>query len=94
MRRRDLLNAGLAAAATLAAPRIARADSTKTLRFVPTSDLAVLDPVVTFKLQESIEQLDEKRLMDFAAENTFEDEVGLGIREYWPHGEILSQATA
>src|SRR5438128_5384288 len=48
MRRRDLLNAGLAAAATLAAPRIARADSTKTLRFVPTSDLAVLDPVVTF----------------------------------------------
>src|SRR5438128_5754900 len=48
MRRRDLLNAGLAAAATLAAPRIARADSTKTLRFVPTSDLTVLDPVITF----------------------------------------------
>src|SRR5258707_9043010 len=48
MRRRDLLNAGLAATASLATPRIARADTAKTLRFVPTSDLAVLDPVVTF----------------------------------------------
>src|SRR5258707_10640174 len=48
MRRRDLLNAGLAATASLAMPRIARADTAKTLRFVPTSDLAVLDPVVTF----------------------------------------------
>src|SRR6266446_9244103 len=48
MRRRDLLNAGVAAAAALAMPRIARADKAKTLTFVPTSDLAVLDPVVTF----------------------------------------------
>ncbi|HYU11634.1 MAG TPA: ABC transporter substrate-binding protein [Stellaceae bacterium] len=48
MRRRDLLNAGLAATAALAMPRIARADKAKTLTFVPTSDLAVLDPVVTF----------------------------------------------
>src|SRR5216683_1870459 len=48
MRRRDLLNAGLAAAAGLAMPRIARADKAKTLVFVPTPDLAVLDPVVTF----------------------------------------------
>src|SRR5580704_17588134 len=48
MRRRDLLNAGLATAAALAMPRIARADRAKTLTFVPTSDLAVLDPVVTF----------------------------------------------
>ena len=48
MRRRDLLHTGLAAAAALAAPRIARADKAKTLAFVPTSDLAVLDPVVTF----------------------------------------------
>jgi peptide/nickel transport system substrate-binding protein len=48
MRRRDLLNAGLATTAILAAPRIARADKAKTLAFVPTSDLAVLDPVVTF----------------------------------------------
>src|SRR5436189_4926895 len=47
MRRRDLLNAGLAATAVLAAPRIARADKAKTLAFVPTSDLAVLDPVVS-----------------------------------------------
>src|SRR3984893_7650744 len=48
MRRRDLLNAGLATGAALAMPRIARADKAKTLTFVPTSDLAVLDPVVTF----------------------------------------------
>src|SRR5438105_15454291 len=48
MRRRDLLNAGLAATAALAMPRLARADKAKTLVFVPTSDLAVLDPVVTF----------------------------------------------
>jgi len=49
MRRRDLLKA--AAATTLAtglAPRLARANRAKTLIFVPTSDLAVLDPVVTF----------------------------------------------
>src|SRR5437868_315948 len=51
MRRRDLLHTGLAAAAALAAPRIARADSTKTLRFAPTADLVVLDPVVTFNRQ-------------------------------------------
>src|SRR5204862_660379 len=48
MRRRDLLNAGLAAATALAMPRLGRADRAKTLTFVPTSDLAVLDPVVTF----------------------------------------------
>src|SRR5258707_14350474 len=48
MRRRDLLTAGLVTPAVLAAPRTARADTAKTLRFVPTSDLAVLDPVVTF----------------------------------------------
>src|SRR5437868_15038154 len=48
MRRRDLLHTGLAVAAALAAPRIARADKAKTLAFVPTSDLAVLAPVVTF----------------------------------------------
>src|SRR6202048_432810 len=48
MRRRDLLNAGLATAAVRAAPRVARAEAGKPLRFVPTSDLAVLDPVVTF----------------------------------------------
>src|SRR5262245_4227608 len=29
--------------------------------------------------------------MDFAAEDTFEDEVGLGIREYRPHRDILPQ---
>src|SRR3982751_3425808 len=49
MRRRDLLKA--TAATTLAtglAPRLARANRAKTLIFVPTSDLAVLDPVVTF----------------------------------------------
>jgi peptide/nickel transport system substrate-binding protein len=47
MRRRDLLQAGLTTVAALAAPRIVRAESTKKLRFVPTSDLTVLDPVVS-----------------------------------------------
>src|SRR5204862_1855950 len=48
MRRRELLKTGAAAVAALAAPRIGRADKAATLTFVPTSDLAVLDPVVTF----------------------------------------------
>src|SRR5436309_73245 len=52
MRRRVLLKSGLAAAASfaalLAAPRLARAAKASTLTFVPTSDLAVLDPIVTF----------------------------------------------
>src|SRR6202047_3384765 len=47
MRRRDLLRAGFATFASLAAPRIIRAEGTKKLVFVPTSDLTVLDPVVT-----------------------------------------------
>src|SRR5437868_5169385 len=51
MRRRDLLHTGLAAAAALAAPRIVRAESAKTLRFAPTADLVVLDPVITFNRQ-------------------------------------------
>src|SRR5437868_6939950 len=52
MRRREMLKTGLAAAASfaapLAAPRLARAAKASTLTFVPTSDLAVLDPIVTF----------------------------------------------
>jgi peptide/nickel transport system substrate-binding protein len=52
MRRRELLKTGFAAAAAfaapLAAPHIARAAKAGTLTFVPTSDLAVLDPIVTF----------------------------------------------
>jgi len=49
VRRRDLLKAAAATTfATGLAPRLARADRAKTLVFVPTSDLAVLDPVVTF----------------------------------------------
>jgi peptide/nickel transport system substrate-binding protein len=49
MLRRDLLKN--AAAATIAAgvtPRLVRAERSKTLVFVPTSDLTVLDPIVTF----------------------------------------------
>ena len=46
MRRRNVLRTA-AALVALAAPRIARPDSTKILRFVPTSDLVVLDPVFT-----------------------------------------------
>src|SRR5438874_11507736 len=53
MRRREMLKTGLVAAAffaaPLAAPRLARAAKASTLTFVPTSDLAVLDPIVTFK---------------------------------------------
>ena len=48
MRRRDLLKAGLGAAGALAAPRIVGAAAANKLVFVPTSDLTVLDPVVTF----------------------------------------------
>ena len=43
------------------------------------------------ELQEGVEQLDEERLVDLAAENALEDEIGLGIREYWSHGGILPQ---
>ncbi len=43
MKRRDLLK--LAGAAGLAAPAIASAQGTQTLRFVPISDLALVDPV-------------------------------------------------
>src|SRR5437660_344563 len=48
MRRRDLLKAGLGTAGALAAPRIVGAAAANKLVFVPTSDLTVLDPVVTF----------------------------------------------
>jgi peptide/nickel transport system substrate-binding protein len=47
MRRRDLLTAAAASAAALAAPGIGRAERPNKLVFVPTSDLTVLDPVVT-----------------------------------------------
>lgn len=45
-RRRDLLTVAGASLAALAAPRIGRAQRPNKLVFVPTSDLAVLDPVV------------------------------------------------
>ncbi len=44
MRRRHFLRG---AAAVLAAPGIARAASATTLRFVPYTDLAIIDPLVT-----------------------------------------------
>ena len=47
MLRRDLLKAGIGAAAALAAPRIGGAAAAKTLVVAPTADLVVLDPVVT-----------------------------------------------
>src|SRR6201987_5001473 len=48
VRRRDLLKAAAAATFTItAAPRLVRADRAKTLVFVPTSDLTILDPGVT-----------------------------------------------
>ena len=51
MCRRDLLKAGIGAAAALAAPRIGGATAAKTLVVAPTADLVVLDPVVTFNRQ-------------------------------------------
>ncbi len=49
MRRRDFLGAMGAAATSLplAAPRIARAQAARPLRFVPSSDLAIIDPIWT-----------------------------------------------
>jgi peptide/nickel transport system substrate-binding protein len=53
MRRRDLLRsslgAGLGAAigSSLGLSRIARAQGTQTLRFVPQADAAILDPMIT-----------------------------------------------
>src|SRR6516164_7600169 len=47
MRRRDLLRAAGASLAALAAPRIGRAAKANKLVFAPTTDLTVLDPVVT-----------------------------------------------
>src|SRR5436190_3926 len=51
MRRRDLLKVRLGAVGMLAAPRITRASAASTLVVVPTADLAVLDPVITFNRQ-------------------------------------------
>src|SRR5437870_7891400 len=47
MRRRELFKAASASLAALAAPRIGRAERPNKLVVVPTSDLSVLDPVVT-----------------------------------------------
>jgi peptide/nickel transport system substrate-binding protein len=51
MRRRDVLKAGIGAAAALAAPRIGGAAADKTLVVARAGDLVVLDPVVTFNRQ-------------------------------------------
>jgi len=45
MQRRELLRGGMAGAAALAAPRLARAAGADTLIFAPQADLAQLDPV-------------------------------------------------
>ena len=45
MRRRTLLGTSLAA--SLAAPRIVRAQAATTLKFIPYADLALLDPAVS-----------------------------------------------
>jgi peptide/nickel transport system substrate-binding protein len=47
MKRRDVIKSTLAGAAALAAPRIARAEAQKVMRFIPQADLASLDPVWT-----------------------------------------------
>ena len=47
MKRRDVLKSGLAGAAVLAMPRLARSEAQSTITFVPHADLASLDPVWT-----------------------------------------------
>ncbi len=47
MRRRDLLKSALAGSAALAAPRIAQAEGSRLLKFIPHADLVSLDPVWT-----------------------------------------------
>lgn len=44
MNRRDVLKAGMAALPLLAAPRRAAAQASRVLRFVPSADVAVVDP--------------------------------------------------
>jgi peptide/nickel transport system substrate-binding protein len=47
MRRRRLIESALAGTAALAAPRRARSENAKVLKFIPSSDLTTLDPVFT-----------------------------------------------
>ncbi|WP_370688662.1 ABC transporter substrate-binding protein [Roseomonas sp. GC11] len=47
MHRRTLLSAALGSSAALSSPRLAQAQGKRVLRFVPQSDLAILDPVWT-----------------------------------------------
>ncbi len=47
MKRRSVLQGALAGAATLAAPRLARAQDKNTLKFKPNADLTILDPAWT-----------------------------------------------
>jgi peptide/nickel transport system substrate-binding protein len=46
MKRRDFLTTASITAATLAAPRIARSQESRVLRFVPQANLSTLDAVV------------------------------------------------
>ena len=51
MQRRDILKAGAAAgmvrSAGLARPALAQSSATRVLKFIPQSDIAVVDPIVT-----------------------------------------------
>lgn len=47
MHRRTFLKAAVASSAVLAAPRISSAQASKTLKFVPQADLAILDPIAS-----------------------------------------------
>jgi hypothetical protein len=51
--------------------------------------LEIDDAVVAGELQEVVQQLDEERFVDLAPEDALEVEIGLGIREYRPHGDRL-----
>jgi peptide/nickel transport system substrate-binding protein len=50
MNRREVLKSGISATAVMAAPSVLRAQGAKTLKFVPITDLAIVDPIVTSAL--------------------------------------------
>lgn len=46
VQRRDFIKTVLMGSASLSAPRVVRAESTRVLRFVPQADVAVIDPII------------------------------------------------
>jgi hypothetical protein len=51
----------------------------------------ILDLLLAFEIEERVEQLDEQVLVRLGAEDTLEDEVGLGVGEDGPHRSMILQ---